>query len=213
MYENIYAAWPVLISDRQFCCFFEIAETRIEFFRWLCDLMKSIIGNDQLRIKFMINIGTIFRRFIWQEEKDRSSIFMKIFKQYYYALKLCLENTENQKIVLFSFRVGKKIWSSLFIFVHRTYVKIKFIDSSLLLSTWWWWIRLSNSEKILFGGETILRCKEEMRCTFEGKNDRVISTRFGGCVTERGGRVVKGDAGGRNSLFEDKQLNQPLRPI
>lgn len=76
--------------------------------------------------------------------------------------------------------------------------------------------RLSNSEKILFGGETILRCKEEMRCTFEGKNDRVISTRFGGCVTERGGRVVKGHAGfvgGRNSLFEDKQLNQPLRPI
>lgn len=57
----------------------------------------------------MINIGTIFRRSIWQEEKDRSSIFMKIFKQYYYALKLCLENIENQKIVLFSFRVGKNL--------------------------------------------------------------------------------------------------------
>ena len=34
-------------------------------------------------------------------------------------------------------------------------------------------------------------------------------------VGERGGRVVKGDAdfvGGRNSLYEDKQLSQPLRP-
>lgn len=100
-------------------------------------------------------------------------------------------------------------------FISRFFLLFLFIDTSNCLFLW----TEKNSfrkktKKILFGGESRI-VKKRWGARWGGKNDCVISTRFGGCNRKGWARRKRWCwlRWRQNSLYEDKQLSQPLRPI